>query len=190
MKRWFAGLLVLLGGTFMAASVASAAACPPLLDHQYVPLEGGAPKSMCEYAGKVILVVNTASQCGFTPQYEGLEALYKKFKGKGLVVVGFPANDFGEQEPGSNKDVAQFCQANFGVTFPMAEKTVVKGKAANPLYQALAAAGGGAPRWNFHKYLIDRSGAKVAGFESSVTPTDSRFTRQIERLLAESAPAR
>jgi glutathione peroxidase len=192
MKRLLACLLTVFGGMFMTTPVASAAsgACPSLLDHQYVPLEGGAPKSLCEYAGKVILVVNTASQCGFTPQYEGLEALYKKFKGKGLVVVGFPANDFGEQEPGSNKDVAQFCQANFGVTFPMAEKTVVKGRAANPLYQALAAAGGGAPRWNFHKYLIDRSGAKVAGFESSVTPTDSRFTRQIERLLAEPAPGR
>ncbi len=174
----------------MHGNLASAAACPPLLNHSYVPLEGGVPKSLCGYAGKVILVVNTASQCSFTPQYEGLEALYKKFKGKGLVVVGFPANDFGEQEPGSNKEVAQFCQANFGVTFPMAEKTTVAGKAASPFYAALALAGGGAPRWNFHKYLIDRSGARVAGFGSSVAPTDSRLTRQIERLLAEGAPAR
>lgn len=186
MKNVIAGLLVLLGALAMNAT-ATAASCPPLLDHRYVPLEGGAPRSMCEYAGKVILVVNTASQCGFTPQYEGLEALYKKFKGRGLVVVGFPANDFGEQESGSNREIAQFCQANFGVTFPMAEKTTVAGKAASPLYAALAKAGGGAPRWNFHKYLIDRSGAKVAGFESSVTPTDSRLTRQIERLLAEPA---
>ena len=188
MKNLIAGLLVLLGGIAMNAA-ATTTACPPLLNHSYLPLEGGAPRSLCEYAGKVILVVNTASQCGFTPQYEGLEALYKKFKGKGLVVVGFPANDFGAQESGSNKEIAQFCQANFGVSFPMAEKTTVAGKAASPFYAALASVGGGAPRWNFHKYLIDRSGAKVAGFESSVAPNDSRLTRQIERLLAE-APAR
>ena len=188
MKNLIAGLLVLLGGIAMNAA-ATTTACPPLLNHSYLPLEGGAPRSLCEYAGKVILVVNTASQCGFTPQYEGLEALYKMFKGKGLVVVGFPANDFGAQESGSNKEIAQFCQANFGVSFPMAEKTTVAGKAASPFYAALASVGGGAPRWNFHKYLIDRSGAKVAGFESSVAPNDSRLTRQIERLLAE-APAR
>ena len=130
-------------------------------------------------------MVNTASQCGYTPQYEGLEALYKRYQKRGLVVVGFPSNDFGGQEPGSNREVAQFCQMNYGVSFPMFEKTVVAGPQANPFYATLAQRGGGAPRWNFHKYLIDRSGNRVLAFDSTTTPGDARFVREIERLLAE-----
>jgi glutathione peroxidase len=132
----------------------------------------------------VLLVVNTASECGYTPQYEGLEKLYRRYREKGLVVLGFPANDFGGQEPGSNKEIAQFCQLNYGVTFPMFAKTSVVGANANPLYQSLAARTGKPPRWNFHKYILDRAGQPVAVFDSAVEPADARITSQIEKLLA------
>jgi glutathione peroxidase len=140
--------------------------------------------SLCQFKGKVVLIVNTASQCGFTPQYEGLEALYRRYKDRGLVVLGFPANDFGGQEPGSSKDIARFCQVNYGVSFPMFAKTAVVGPDANPLYRDLAAQSGKPPRWNFHKYLVDRNGAVVASFDSAISPRDARVTTQIERLLA------
>jgi glutathione peroxidase len=175
-----AGLLLATG-----ASAAPQTTCKPVLDYNFPALLTGKPQSLCDYAGKVVLVVNTASQCGYTPQYEGLEALHKRYRQRGLVVVGFPSNDFGGQEPGSNKDVAEFCQMNYGVSFPMFEKTAVSGPRANPFYAALAQRGGGAPRWNFHKYLIDRSGNRVLGFDSDTTPGDSRLLREIERLLAE-----
>lgn len=162
-----------------------AAGCAPILDHSFPALLTGKPQSLCQYSGKVVLVVNTASACGFTPQYEGLEALYKRYAARGLVVIGFPSNDFGGQEAGSNKEVADFCQVNYGVSFPMVEKTVVSGTQANPLYAALAQRGGGAPQWNFHKYLIDRNGAKVVGFRSTIDPGSPRVTREIERLLAQ-----
>ena len=171
------------------AVAASTAACKSVLDHSFPGLLTGKPQSLCDYAGKVVLVVNTASQCGYTPQYEGLEALYKRFQKRGLVVIGFPSNDFGGQEPGSNKEVAQFCQLNYGVSFPMFEKTMVSGPRANPLYAALAQRGGGAPHWNFHKYLIDRSGNRVLGFDSGTSPADARLVREIERLLAEQSAA-
>jgi glutathione peroxidase len=181
---------ILIGAVWslVAATCALAAAppaCKPVLDHKFPGLLTGKPQSLCEYAGKVVLVVNTASQCGYTPQYEGLEALYKRYQKRGLVVVGFPSNDFGAQEPGSNKEVAAFCQVNYGVSFPMFEKTVVSGTLANPFYATLAQRGGGAPRWNFHKYLIDRNGAQVMGFDSNTTPGDTRLLREIERMLAE-----
>ncbi len=162
-----------------------AAGCAPILDHSFPALLTGKPQSLCQYSGKVVLVVNTASACGFTPQYEGLEALYKRYAARGLVVIGFPSNDFGGQEAGSNKEVADFCQVNYGVSFPMVEKTVVSGAQANPLYATLAQRGGGAPQWNFHKYLIDRSGARVVGFPSAIDPGSPRVTREIERLLAQ-----
>jgi glutathione peroxidase len=156
-----------------------------VLDYSFPGLLTGKPQSLCDYAGKVVLVVNTASQCGYTPQYEGLEALFKRYQQRGLVVVGFPSNDFGGQEPGSNKEVAEFCQMNYGVSFPMFEKTVVSGPQANSFYAALAQRGGGAPHWNFHKYLIDRSGNRVLGFDSSTAPNDAKLTREIEKLLAD-----
>jgi glutathione peroxidase len=159
------------------------AGCPPLLAREFPNLQDE-PVSLCRFKGKVILVVNTASQCGFTPQYEGLEALYRRYKDRGLVVLGFPANDFGGQEPGSSKDIARFCQVNYGVTFPMFAKTSVVGADANPLYRDLAAQSGQRPRWNFHKYLVDRDGTVVASFESRVAPQDARLAAQIERLLA------
>ena len=165
----------------------AAAACPALLDHQ-MPTLDERTESLCSYAGKVLLVVNTASQCGYTPQYEGLEALYKRYRERGLVVVGFPSNDFGGQEPGTNREVAEFCKLNYGVSFPMFEKVGVTGAHASPFYAGLAERAGSAPRWNFHKYLIDRGGSRVASFGSDVTPGDPRLARQIERLLADTGP--
>jgi glutathione peroxidase len=181
------GRLIRGGFLLLAAFCAAhaAATCAPLLNHSFPELLTGKPQSLCQYSGKVVLVVNTASACGFTPQYEGLEALYKRYAARGLVVVGFPSNDFGGQEPGSNKDVADFCQVNYGVSFPMFEKTVVSGKSANPLYQSLARQGGGAPQWNFHKYLIDRSGARVSAYPSAIDPGSPRIVRDIEKLLAQ-----
>jgi len=164
--------------------------CAVVLDHRFPALDSGKPRSLCEFSGKVVLVVNTASQCGYTPQYEGLEALYRRYHARGLVVVGFPTNDFGGQEPGTNREVAEFCKLNYGVSFPMFEKTVVTGGKANSFYASLSLLAGSAPRWNFHKYLIDRRGSRVASFDSDVAPSDPRLARQIERLLAEPAVAK
>ncbi len=168
----------------LAIAPASApAACPPLLDHTFSSLTDQATP-LCQFQGKVLLVVNTASYCGYTPQYEGLEALYRSYRDKGLVVLGFPANDFGAQEPGSNREIATFCQVNYGVSFPLFEKTGVTAGNANPFYAMLAARTGERPQWNFHKYLIDRSGEKVLSFQSAVTPGDPKLVGEIERLIA------
>jgi glutathione peroxidase len=164
-------------------SALARAACPALLDHRVSTLMDQ-PQSLCQYQGKVLLVVNTASQCGFTPQYDGLEKLYRRYRERGLVVLGFPSNDFGGQEPGSSKDIAQFCQVNYGVSFPMFEKTRVAGRSAHPFYAMLAARSGGGPGWNFHKYLIDRNGERVTAFQSEVEPDDRRLVSALERLLA------
>jgi glutathione peroxidase len=157
----------------------AAAACPALLNRSMDSILEQ-PQSLCQYAGKVVLVVNTASQCGYTPQYEGLETLYRKYKSRGLVVLGFPSNDFGGQEPGSNKDIAAFCVNQYAIDFPMFAKSEL-GK--NPLFADLAKASGQAPRWNFHKYLLDRSGAKVQSFDTRVAPDDPKLVGAIERLL-------
>ena len=159
--------------------------CPPLLDHRYERLQGGQSQSLCDYRGKVLLVVNTASRCGYTGQYEGLEALYRKYRDRGLVVLGFPSNDFGGQEPGSNREIAEFCRTTYGVEFPMFEKASVASVAQHPLFGALAARSGERPTWNFHKYLVDRRGAKVVSFASAVRPDDPGLVRTLERMLAE-----
>jgi glutathione peroxidase len=169
---------------FLFTSSAAIAVCPPLLDLKLPTLTEDAA-SLCQYQGKVLLVVNTASQCGYTPQYEGLEKLYRRYKDKGLIVIGFPSNDFGGQEPGSNKDIAKFCEVNYGVSFPMFAKSAVAKGAINPFYERLAKASNSRPQWNFHKYLIDRNGEKVLAYESAVTPGDSKLVREIERLLAQ-----
>jgi glutathione peroxidase len=174
-----AALVALVSAT---PSSAAESPCPSFLDHKLVNLQDQ-PVSLCQFRGKVLLVVNTASECGYTPQYESLEKLYRRYRDKGFVVLGFPANDFGGQEPGSNKEIAQFCQLNYGVTFPMFAKTSVVGTNANSLYRALAARTGKPPRWNFHKYLLDRTGQPVAVFESAVDPQDPQVTSQIEKLL-------
>jgi glutathione peroxidase len=156
------------------------AACPALLDREMNTIQEK-PQSLCEYAGKVVLVVNTASQCGYTPQYEGLEALYRKYRARGLVVLGFPTNDFGGQEPGSNKEIAAFCVNQYAIDFPMFAKTELK---KNPLYADLASATGAAPRWNFHKYLIDRSGKQVLSFDTRIEPNDARLISSLEKFLS------
>ena len=159
-------------------------ACPALLDVKLPTLTEDAA-SLCRYEGKVLLVVNTASQCGYTPQYEGLEALHRRYKDKGLVVLGFPSNDFGGQEPGSNREIAKFCEINYGVSFPMFAKTSVAKGSVNPFYTRLAKASKSTPRWNFHKYLVDRRGEKVLAYGSTVTPDDPKLVSAIERLLAQ-----
>jgi glutathione peroxidase len=166
------------------AAAAPAASCPAILKQSFKRLQDEAPQDLCQYAGKVVLVVNTASYCGFTSQYEGLEAMYAKYGSKGLVVLGFPSNDFGQQEPGSSKEIADFCFNTYGVKFPMFAKSIVSGKEPNPLYVNLIKATGKTPAWNFHKYLIDRKGNVVESFGSKVTPTDKQLVSAVEKALA------
>ena len=173
-------------GMLVGAASAQAGTCPALLDREMLRLQDEKPQSLCQYAGKVVVVVNTASFCGFTPQYKGLEALYTRYRDRGLVVLGFPSNDFGSQEPGSNREIANFCEGTFGVKFPMFGASSVRGAKANPLYQQLAARTGKAPSWNFHKYVIARDGATVESFGSFTGPDSSSFVKTIEKLLAAS----
>jgi glutathione peroxidase len=179
MRRCLFSLLL-----FASAAMPAAAACPALLDRSMSDILEK-PRSLCEYAGKVVLVVNTASQCGYTPQYEGLEALYRKYRDRGLVVLGFPTNDFGGQEPGSNQEIAAFCVNQYAVEFPMFAKTSVRGSDANPLFAELARATTSPPRWNFHKYLIARDGKQVQAFDTRVAPGDPKLVGAIEKLLGE-----
>ena len=164
-------------------------ACPALLRHTFNRLQTGESQTLCQFQGKVLLIVNTASYCGYTKQYEGLEAMYRKYKDRGLVVVGFPSNDFGNQEPGSNKDIAEFCRTTYGVQFPMFEKSSVARLDSNPLYVELAQKTGAAPKWNFHKYVVDRTGSHITSFASDVTPDARTLVSLIEKLLSEAPPA-
>ena len=166
----------------------AAAACPALLQHTVLRLQDEQPQSLCQYSGKVLLVVNTASFCGFTGQYEGLEALHKRFQAKGLVVLGFPSNDF-SQETGDNKQIAAFCSNTFGVKFPMFTKTGVTGDAASPLYRQLAQQSGKSPRWNFYKYLVGRDGRVLESYSSMTGPDNAGLVRAIEQALAQPVPA-
>ncbi len=163
---------------------ATPASCPALLNQKFKRLQDEAPQDLCQYAGKVVLVVNTASYCGFTKQYEGLEKLYAKYNGRGLVVLGFPSNDFGKQEPGSSKEIADFCFNTYGVKFPMFAKSAVTGRQANPLHAQLAAATGQMPAWNFHKYLVGRDGRRVQGFPTGTEPDAPALLRAVEAALA------
>jgi glutathione peroxidase len=180
-------LSVLLGmtlaGTARAQSAPTPLACPAMLQHTFLRLQDEKPQELCQYAGKVLLVVNTASFCGFTSQYEGLEALSTKYKDRGLVVLGFPSNDF-SQEKGSNKEIADFCENTFNVKFPMFVKSRVSGSGANPLFKQLAAASSTPARWNFYKYIVSRDGNKVSSFNSTVDPKDPRFIKALESMLA------
>jgi glutathione peroxidase len=168
---------------FTATATASAASCPKLLQHTVLRLQDEKPQSLCQYSGQVVLVVNTASFCGFTQQYKGLEALHAKYKDRGLVVLGFPSNDF-SQEPESNAKIADFCESTFGVKFPMFTKTAVRGADALPLFKQLTDQTGTAPRWNFYKYLISRDGKTVKSYGSITSPQDKIFTNEVEKLLA------
>src|SRR5437870_2484877 len=143
----------------------------------------GAPTSLSSYKGKVVLLVNVASKCGYTPQYAGLEKLYEKYKDQGFVILGVPANNFGGQEPGTNEEIKTFCSRNYNVTFPMMSKISVKGADTTPLYQYLTSKTGGDIKWNFTKFLIDRNGNIVSRYESSVTPESADMVKAIETAL-------
>mgnify|MGYP000846232370 CR=1 FL=1 len=180
-----AALLLVAAGTVAAAP----ATAPDLLDVSYRPLAGKTPVNLKQrYHGQVLLVVNTASKCGFTPQYEGLEALQQRLSPRGFAVLGFPSNDFKGQEPGSEAQIQEFCTLTYGVKFPMFEKVQVTGAQATPLYQRLTAASGVAPGWNFHKYLIGRDGRLVAQFSSRVKPDDPQLLAAINTALAAPTP--
>jgi glutathione peroxidase len=180
--------LVCAGLAWPLATLATPAAanpthCPPLLAHTFLRLQDEKPVSLCQFAGRVLLVVNTASLCGFTGQYSGLEALDRRWRERGLVVIGFPSNDFGRQEPGSAQQIADFCENTFGVRFPMMSKTTVVGRDAHPLFRALAERTGVAPQWNFHKYLIARDGRTVRSYASAVAPDNPSLLKDIEQAL-------
>jgi glutathione peroxidase len=147
----------------------------------------GQPLPLAQYRGHPLLIVNTASFCGFTPQYEDLETLWRRYRERGLVVIGVPSNDFGQQEPGSAKEIKQFCESKFSVDFPLTDKEQVIGPQAHPFYRWIAAelGEGAAPRWNFHKYLIGPNGAIAGAWPSTVRPTDGLVTSEVEKLLAQ-----
>lgn len=177
---WFALL-----ATAAAPSLA-ATACPAVLNHTLPRLQDEKPVNLCNFAGQVVVVVNTASQCGFTPQYKSLDALQARYKQRGLVVLGFPSNDFGQQEPGDNKAIAEFCENQFAVKFPMFAKSNVSARSGgtiNPLYASLTAATGKAPGWNFHKYIVSRDGRFIQSQPSDVDPMSPGFLREIEKQL-------
>ncbi len=181
--RMFARLLKLSGILLMlTASLSSLAGeCPALLNHQFKTLQGESI-NLCDYRDKPILVVNTASKCGFTPQFEKLEGLYSRYKDKGLLVIGFPSNDF-RQELKSDSEIGSFCKLTYGVKFPMVSKGAVSGVNANPFYKQLAAASGQQPQWNFHKYVILPGGKSVQSFTSPTQPDDPAIMKLIEPNL-------
>lgn len=181
MKPFVLRTLAIASACFSAAAFA----CPDVLNHSVEPLTGGKPQSLCQYEGRVVLIVNTASECGYTGQYDGLQALHKKYAARGLVVLGFPSNAFGGQEPGNNKKIAEFCQANFGVTFPVFAKVESIPLRNDPVFAGLVKSTRAEPKWNFHKYLIDRKGARVESFESGVEPQSTALVQRIEALLAQ-----
>jgi glutathione peroxidase len=177
--KYLLGALLMTSAAFGATSV-----------YDFTPNAiNGTPMPLANYKGKVMLIVNVASQCGFTYQYEGLQALYVKYKDRGLVVTGFPANNFGQQEPGTNAEIGAFCKSKFGVTFPMFAKISVAGADKAPLYKFLTDKSlnpktGGEIPWNFTKYLVDRNGKILARFDSSVEPGSKEITSAVEAALA------
>jgi glutathione peroxidase len=183
---------VLAAGTALLGFAVQAANSPDVLTLTMKRLDGS-EQDLAAYKGRVVMLVNTASKCGFTPQYEGLEALYRKYQARGFVVLGFPSNDFKQQEPGSDAQIAEFCRATYSIEFPMFSKLSVKGDAMHPLYRmltSLPAPLGGPVEWNFQKYLVDRSGHVVAKFRPATTPDDPALVAQLEALLAQARGAR
>lgn len=186
--RWKLGSGCLLAALLLIVTnhvqAADKTACPALLDHTTTRLAETAEVSLCdEFADKVVLVVNTASRCGFTSQYGGLEALYAKYKEQGFIVAGFPSNDFAGQEPGNEEQIKSFCRTTYGVQFPMYAKSHVRGDAISPFYAALVAESNDKPNWNFHKYLIDRNGKVVESYSSFTGPDSEKLIEKIESLL-------
>lgn len=157
-----------------------------LFDFSLTGLDGK-PLPLSQFKGHAVLLVNTASECGYTGQYDGLEKLWEENKSRGLVVIGVPSNDFGAQEPGKATEIATFCKKNYGVTFPLTDKSVVSGSDAIPVYKWAEAQAGflGKPRWNFHKYLFDKSGKFVTWFASSTEPADTKVTNAVSSVLSE-----
>lgn len=183
-------IIILIGVlmfSFFTKSSAKENLAPNAYEFSFGSLMSSDPLALSNYKGKVILIVNTASECGFTPQYKDLEQLYEKYKDKGLVVIGVPSNDFGKQEPGSSEQIAKFCEVNYGVKFPIAKKEIVSGKDAHPFYIWAKAKLGAlsAPKWNFSKYLIDTNGNLVDYYVSTTNPMDDKITKKIETLLKE-----
>ncbi|HEY9843623.1 MAG TPA: glutathione peroxidase [Candidatus Obscuribacterales bacterium] len=182
----FTGLL--LAGSSAAFAVTTPAVtttdsdCPALLKHTLAGIDGK-PRNLCQYRGQVVMVVNTASLCGYTPQYRQLQALYQSYHQRGFTILGFPANNFARQEPGSNAEIAKFCHDKYSVSFPMFAKTQVLGAQANPLFVQLTRKTGEAPLWNFHKYLINRQGTEVLSFGSGITPTGAKVRLAVEKML-------
>lgn len=179
MKKFLLGLLGL--------AAAGAAVAGSVYDFSANTITGE-PKSLADYKGQVLLIVNTASKCGFTKQYAGLQKLYKNNKDRGLVVLGFPANNFGRQEPGTNEEIEQFCSLNFGVSFPMFGKVSVKGNDIDPLYEWLTAKSGKSVSWNFNKFLIGRDGQLIEHFGSRTAPDSPELIEAINQALNVSAP--
>jgi glutathione peroxidase len=168
------GLLTMLASSAFAASSV----------HEFtLPSIDGAPAPLAAYKGKVVLIVNVASKCGYTPQYTGLEKLYETYKDRGFVILGFPANNFGAQEPGTNEEIKTFCSRNYNVTFPMYSKISVKGDDKAPLYQYLTSTDGGEIKWNFTKFLVDGNGKVIQRFESKVTPDSPELVGAVEKAL-------
>lgn len=165
------------------SAMPAAAACPSLLDHTVPRLQDEKPQSLCQHAGQVVLVVNTASYCGYTPQFKGLEALQARYAARGFTVLGFPSNDFRQEDADAAK-TAEVCFNHYGVSFPMFATGPVRGAAAQPLFRQLAQATGAAPQWNFNKYLVGRDGKPIAHFGSSAEPTGPALTAAIEKALA------
>jgi glutathione peroxidase len=157
--------------------------CPAILNHKLNKLQDDSVQDLCQYAGKAILVVNTASYCGFTGQYEGLESLYAKYKDRGFIILGFPSNDFGKQEPGTSKQIGDFCFNTYGIQFPMFSKSVVSGVNKNAFYAILEKETGVQPLWNFYKYLIDKNGKVINWYFPFTGPDNSRLVSHIEQAL-------
>jgi glutathione peroxidase len=176
------GFLLLLAA-WSTQAAEPAGACPKLMQHTIERLQDEKPQNLCQYAGQVVLVVNTASYCGFTSQYKGLDARYKD---RGLVVLGFPSNDF-SQEPENNRKIADFCENTYGVKFPMFAKSSVRGPEALPFFKQLAAQTGTVPRWNFYKYLISRDGQTVKSYNAMTGPLDKGLLQDLEKMLADKA---
>ena len=186
-KKIFA--MIIMAAAFLGSGMGigmATAMTKTAYDFQFSAIDGD-EMDLADYRGKVLLVVNTASRCGFTPQYDGLEEVWQKYQAQGLVVIGVPSNDFGKQEPGTAEDIQTFCEVNFNISFPMTDKQVVKGKNAHPFYQWVSAEAGlmGKPRWNFHKYLIGRDGQLVSWFASTTTPQSNKMQTAIQKALAE-----
>lgn len=160
---------------------------PYVLGHAAESIDGS-PVNLVDYEGRVVMIVNVASRCGLTPQYKELQALFETYRDEGFTILAFPANDFGNQEPGTNKQIAEFCEGSFGVEFPLFAKIAVKGEEKHPLYEQLAAQPdplGGEPRWNFTKFLVNRRGEVVARFEPRTTPQDPKLVDKVRELLAD-----